>query len=187
MGRNYSKTWLGWPFQELPHVRPCYHQEPQLAFVRRALASLHTPSYTRNWSLETRLPFSTIPWNPEFRHRHALFSLSNTINIALSVRCFLACRKEKHLWVLFLQRLRVTCTSVSPYSFVGSGVYVVFHSPWKPVIELLPNPYQTNRLSVFYRGTESLGRVLKIQYRKKEYPPTVAMALCDKRCAGGTK
>ena len=38
-----------------------------------------------DWSWGARLHISTTPYNPDSRHRHALFSISNTINIALSV------------------------------------------------------------------------------------------------------
>ena len=69
---------------------PTSLQQPQLACVRRALASLHASSCSQDWSRGARLLFSlqSPGTSTPLVDRHASFSISNTINVALSVALF---------------------------------------------------------------------------------------------------
>ena len=87
---NKILKFLAWrPIQGLTHVCPRHWQEPQLACVRHALASLHARRAAAKTGLKALVYFCFLrsPGTP-IPDRQASFSISNAINIALSVTLF---------------------------------------------------------------------------------------------------
>ena len=46
-------------------------------------------------------PLSTTPRDPESRRKHALFSISNTVNIDLSIALFYLCFEDKAILYVY--------------------------------------------------------------------------------------
>ena len=71
--KSCSNAWLGWPIQELPHACLRYRQGPELDCARRAFASLHATSSTRDRSWGAHLlwlqsPLTQIPDTDDVPH-----------------------------------------------------------------------------------------------------------------------
>lgn len=100
------------PTQRLPHVCSCHRQEPRLVCVWRTLASLHAPSCPQDWSWGARPLFSLqspgTPIPDPIPDGHALFSISNPMNTALSVT-LLSCVHTKLPGTLYCLSFELRC------------------------------------------------------------------------------
>lgn len=121
---KYLNAGLGWPIQGLLHVYARYQHESQLTCARRAFASLHATSSTRDWPW-ARLPYSTTPHLglglglvylmtqiPDTYTPHSIIPKKVTLSVAL-VSC--VCRQTYH----FILPPAAAILSVSEVPFCG--------------------------------------------------------------------
>ena len=95
LGRNIILECLAWrPIRGQPHVCPRNWQHPQLAFVRRALASLHASSCSQDWSWGACPLFRYNPLRPRFPTDMLHYLCQTQYTSVCLLLCFLARRQN---------------------------------------------------------------------------------------------